>query len=153
MTVVASTVPAAKGALYDALTAWAWDGEQPDVLWGYPSETGAGSVFVCLGDTTFNSPAEYLADVRRQEAYTLQVICQVVNWGDDERETEERAWQLYANVIALLADEQDNPVRLEGAISHFADRTVRQRNVVSGPDQWLSQIVIEQGVVAYVPLT
>jgi len=153
----ASTVPAAKAALKALLEAWTFppasEGQLPVIRWGYPSEAEdrpPGGELIVFGQTEINTTSPQLGNVRQDEDYTLQVIIEVRRYGDDEQATEERAWDLYAEVSTLLANEQKSRQPFGSPLYRLGDRRIRQQNNVASQNQWMTQIIVDQGVTGLV---
>jgi hypothetical protein len=143
-----STVPLAKSALFGLMQTWAWPGDQPVIRWGAPTEGEdfpAGGQLIYLGDAEIDDESITLGDTRRDEAYDLPIVVNVVMFGDDEQATELRAWELYSSLVSLLNQNRD----LGGSISRFTTRTVTPTNFPV-PGQWLARITVKQGCVGYV---
>jgi hypothetical protein len=142
----ASTVKAVKTAILAALAA---NGDLAGVQqsWGGPTE----------GDDTTAEEAIYLGDivdleqawaslgdtpVQRQEEYIVPVFVAVWRYGDEERATEERAWELVEEVkSSLLSATGILEALTPGAEALF--RVAGQINQPFGPQRWRTIIRLE----------
>lgn len=144
---MAAPVPAAKTALKALLEAWSWSGGTPVIRWGAPTESEDWSPeLIYFGDAFDVSDENWrLGDMAHDQAFTLRIIVDVYQAGDDEQAAEQRAWDLFEQITVLLHQNHT----LNGAINHMADRSSRQASS-SQLQQWRKQILIEQQCVAFV---
>jgi hypothetical protein len=142
-----TTVYAAKVALETLLTAHTWTGTAPTIQWGQPTEAEDqpfdGIFFGNQPEFTISH--RVLGMSRADEEYRLQIVVDVRRYGDDEKTTEQRMWQLFDGVLDVLIANRT----LNGAVSHLTDYTVRPGNVPAGA-LWHSQVVIDLGVVGHI---
>lgn len=149
---MASTIPAAKAALKVLLEAHTWPVATPDIRWGGPTETEdfpQGGELIYFGDTEMEIPSESLRLGRTsfEENYDLRVVIDVRQLGDDEQAAEQRAWDLYGAVAAVLDDNANRT--LTATVNRLTGRSVRQTNIPL-PQDWLARITVDQGVVGHV---
>lgn len=151
MPIPASTAPAAKTALLALMDAWTWQGGDPEVRWGGPTEgedIPRDAELVYFGFVTITDDTYRLGAASWNENYNLQIVIDVLLDGDDEQSAELRCWELYGELLKILAANKT----LSGAISYLdgeEQRTVRQTNQAV-PNGWLARIVVDQPVVAVV---
>lgn len=148
-----SSVPAAKGAIRTLIEANTWPGTPPTFSWGAPTETEdipKTGELVYFDGVDMTEDHVVLGGTRGDESYSLRVVIETRLEGDDEQAVEQRGWELYDSLRALL-EQHKNLIETPGQlIVRLEDRRVRQANAVGGPDQWLCRIVVDQQVVGLV---
>lgn len=144
---MASTVPAAKTNLIALLQAHTWPGSTPVISWGAPTEAedyAAGGEMIYLGDEIPTAEFATLGGERLDETYTLPVVIDVTEYGDDERATELRARALRDEVMLVL---RTNPT-LGGAVNRQTGFRY-PRGSLPQPGQWRAQLDIEVTLVGH----
>jgi hypothetical protein len=145
---MACTIPAAKAALQALLIAHTWPTSAPVITWGGPTQAEdfpQGGELIYFGDTEMQDESPTLGQTRIDEEFSVRIIIDVQQWGDNEQATEQRAWDLYSEVVSVVNANRT----LSGTVQRTTERTVRQTNLPT-PEQWLSRIVVEQGCVGMV---
>lgn len=136
---------AAKAALLTLMDAWDWPGTDPTVTWGERLPSG-DQAFQCvyMGDVRVEVRKIVLGEPRHDEEFTLPIVIDVFQWGDDEQATEQRAWALYDSLISLLRANST----LAGTVHRWNDIRVTPSNT-PGPQQWRTLISVEVECVGY----
>lgn len=148
-----SSVPATKQAIKALLEGWSWPSFTPDVRWGGPTnmdDYSQGGEMVYFAEVPeYDDTADTLGATRLREDFTVRIFIDVVHSGDDEQETDNRAWDLHGEVRRLLW-QNHNLITQDGVMTvHLRDRTARQINVPL-PEQWLVRIIVDQEATGYV---
>lgn len=132
----ASTVPAAKSALL-ALATTALPASVK-VARGRPTdESDMASEMFFLGRARQTEEwGQTGSGGRRDEEYDLQAFVHVHKFGDDERATEERAWELRELFVAALRAD----VTLGGVLSKWCEVTDTDENSTALTDGWMSEL-------------
>lgn len=97
----------------------------------------------------YDDSATTLGATRLDESFTVRIFIDVVHSGDDEQETDNRAWELHGEVRRLLWQNHNLIVNPGVMTVMLGDRTARQINVPL-PEQWLVRIVVDQEATGYV---
>lgn len=143
----ASSVYAAKDALETLLNAHTWPDTAPSVMWGEPTEADDqpfdAVYFGNAGDIVLTH--RVIGRPRADEEYRVPIVVDVRRYGDDEKATERRMWDLHDEIVGLL----HNNLTLDGTINRMGDITTRPGSLPAGA-LWRSQCVIEVSVVAQI---
>jgi hypothetical protein len=127
----ATTIYPARAALDTLLRAYTWTGDTPTVAWGPPSEEEDQAFdLVYQGTPVIEEVAFPGLSLRSDEEYTLPIVADVREYGDDEKATEQHAWSHVNNRFTGIDIEMGN---------------------VPQPSQWRTQIVVRVSVVGIVP--
>ena len=143
-----TTVYPAKSALLSILQAWTWPEGAPDIRWGQPTELEDKTYdMVCLAPTNVPDDQPLVLGAHRwDERYTIRLLVDVVQWGDDEQATEQRAWQHFDQILSAVVQNRT----LSGTVREAQTFSFQQTNPTAGPQQWRSQILVEIGVLGVV---
>ena len=143
-----TTVYPAKVNLLAMLEAWAWPDGKPAITWGSPTEAEDVTFdAIYLGGVDIADDFRVLGASRSDETYALPIVIDIRRYGDDEQDTEKRAWDLHNQVLTLVRAD----MTLGGAISHITGYRVRQPpSSIPSPDQWRTQIVIEMTCAGHI---
>jgi hypothetical protein len=143
----ATTIFPAKSALDTLLRAYTWTGASPTILWGPPTEEEDVTLDQVYQGTTVVEEIPFPGlSARNDEVYTLPVVVDVRDYGDDEKATEQHAWNHVNDILTLLRAS----LNLSGTINRFTGFGVEVGSVPS-PDKWRTQIVVRVSVVGIVP--
>jgi hypothetical protein len=138
---MASTVPAVKAALKNAIAARAnivTDGVL--VVWSEPvddSDYKDTLEAIWLGNVEQTETWPGLGP-RRDEEYTIGVVIRVFQYGDDEQATEERAWVLRDEVVQAVATDPT----LEGLLNLGAEVERTEQRNLPAEKAWLAELVL-----------
>lgn len=83
---------------------------------------------------------------RNDEIYTLPVVVDVREYGDDEQATEAHAWSHVNDILSLLRSN----LTLSGTVNRFVGFGLEMGSLPE-PDKWRTQIVVRAQVVGIVP--
>lgn len=148
-----SSVPATKQQIKTLLEAWTWPTFTPDVRWGGPTDMtdyAQGGEMVYFDQVPeYESVADTLGASRLREDFTVRIFIDVVHSGDDEQETDNRAWELHGEVQRMLWQNHNLINGPTPMTVILGDRTARQINVPL-PEQWLVRIIVDQEATGYV---
>ena len=142
---MATTIYPAKVAVLAMLEAHSWPVSTPHITWGAPTESEdvpRGGEMIYLREVEVTDDFVTLGASRLDESFALPVVIDVIRYGDDEQQTEARAWVLRDEIIGLL---RGDPT-LGGAINRISGFRVRPTNF-PGPQTWRTQIVVEAACV------
>lgn len=150
----ASTAPTVKANLITQLEAR--NGlEGVSVRWAFPAKDDhwpRSKELIYLGDTTSEQEWSSLGPtLPREEHYTLALVVIVNRDGDDPQATEERCWELVAEVEDQLRDDPQvnsaiqRPSR-EGGYAQFAGASMKVGS--SGTESWGAQATVRIAVGA-----
>lgn len=143
----AGSVYLAKVALKALLEAHTWTGGTPSIAWGSPTENEDVTLeSIYFGGTEITDEFRTLGMTRTDENYSLLVVIDVRQYGDDEQATEARAWSLHDQLLTLLRANNT----LGGTVNRITGYRVRQGNPVPSPSQWRSQILVDVAVVGFI---
>lgn len=146
----------AKVALKGMLDAYTWPTRKPLILWGgptkpedWPKYAGAwGGLWeiIYFGQATINVPAESLRLGRTawREEFTLPVVIEVIQEGDDEVAVEARADELYHSVVGVISSDPT----IGGSVISIGGFT-SNRATEPGDDRWRCQVTVEQSCVGF----
>jgi hypothetical protein len=138
-------VPDAKDALLVLLQAVDWPGStDPEIKYGQPTE-GEDAPFagemIFLGET--RTATDVVGPHRRDESFNLRFVVDVRSEGDNERDTERRAWDLFeAAEDAVWADKT-----IGGTVNRVTRVEGTQVNVPE-PQAWRTQIIADLACTA-----
>lgn len=133
---MASAVPTAKAALKAAIESRDNVVSQGVVVrWGAPTDESqwlGKHEMIYFGRVDQAEEWGSLGGGRRDEDFTIDVVIQVHQLGDDEQETETRAWELRDEIEAALKADKT----LGGAVSHWVqiERTTQENEPLE--DGW-----------------
>jgi hypothetical protein len=141
------SVYAAKVNLKALLEAWPWAGTPPSIAYGGPTEQEDMTLDAVYfgGMPRFNTVFRLLGATRSDEEFTLPVIVDVRRYGDDEQSTEQRAIELYYEVLTLL---QKN-MTLNGAVNRITGYAVAPATGFA-PQSWRSTVQIDVQCVGFI---
>lgn len=143
-----TTIFSAKSALDTLLQGVTWTAtETPTVLWGPPTEEEDQAFDLVYQGTTVIEEIPFPGlSTRNDEVYTLPVVVDVREYGDDEKATEQHAWSHVNDILTLLRAN----LNLSGTVSRFQGFEL-QVGSLPEPSQWRTQIVVRVQVVGIVP--
>jgi hypothetical protein len=142
-----TTIYPAKAALHALLGAFSWTGDSPTVLWGPPSEDEDVTLDAVYQGTTVVEQIPFPGlSTRNDEEYTLPVVVDVRQYGDDEQATEQHAWEHVNDILTLLRAN----LSLSGTVSRIGGFDLEMGSLPE-PDKWRTQIVVRVQVVGIVP--
>ena len=146
----ATTVYPAKVALKAALEAHTFAGGQPVISWGAPTESDDLSYEMIYFGPTNDPPADEqlntLGAGKVDEVYTLKILAEVYQQGDDEQAVEQRAWQFHDGILTVLCADHT----IDGTVNRITGFRARQVTTMAATKYWRSQILIEVAVVGLV---
>lgn len=144
-----STLYAAKVAAKTLLEGWPdWPDRDPEIRWVAPTKAEQwpkhGEVIAFTAQVPVTVPAESLRLGRQayDEECTLRLILMVERKGDDPQAVEERADELYDQIVLALGSDPT----LNGTVNRLQGWTVN-RTLAPTEDGWLADFVVEQVVV------
>lgn len=145
----------AKQATYDLLTGWSWPTRAPTISWGAPTKSEDTNTpmgeHVYLGVADIEVPDESLGFGRERwdVELTVRVFIDVYQAGDDERACEQRADELYGEIVKVFARNagRDGQPALNGSVDRVTGWT-SGRLISPVQDGWMCRISIEQSCVA-----
>ena len=143
-----SSIFPAKEALDALLKAATWEGGPPDILWGQPTE-GEDQTFDQIYQGDPDAPEDnymVFGRGRLDEIYDLTLVVDVNRYGDDERDTERRAYQLLGGLLTVV---HENP-QLSGTVNRVEGWQMFPINAPGGPQLWRTQLLVRLQVAAYV---
>lgn len=142
-----TTIYPAKAALHALLQAISWTGDAPSVAWGPPTEEEDVTFDQVYQGTTVVEDIPFPGlSARLDESYTLPVVVDVREYGDDEQATEAHAWSHVNDILSMLRANLD----LSGTVSRFEGFDLEMGSLPE-PDKWRTQIVVRVSVVGVVP--
>lgn len=132
------SAPAAKAGLLTLLAARA-SLDDVQQSWDDPLDSRADESIHLGGETNVDADWGPLGAGRLNEEFTFEVIVTVGRTGTDVRGTEERVWELVAEVVDACRDDKT----LDGAVKLCRVSNARQQNVVAPEGSgWASQAVL-----------
>jgi hypothetical protein len=100
---MASSVPAVKSAVIGLLSAHAWPASKPTVTWGGPTENeDFTQEMVYMAPAPGSDEYTVLGMGRVDEAFTLPIVVDVFQYGDDLQATETRAYQVRDEIVKII---------------------------------------------------
>jgi hypothetical protein len=135
-----SSIPRAKAALFDLLSAAAWPAPAPTVSYGWARDIDREVVMIG-GTVDEEQTWASFGPRRRDETYRLKFVVQVTRPGLSQRQATERAFELLAVIEDTLRTTPDLGLGIELTVAELADPRLRE-----GPDTEGYAAVIEAGV-------
>lgn len=140
----------ARKATYALLQAWPWPSGTPTFSWGPPTKTEDTNTptgeNVYLAQANLDADALTLGRSAYTETFTIRVVIDVWQDGDDEMVCEERADVLYEQVIrmfAAAASPGQPGSYLNGTVNTLGPWT-SNRAVAPYGSGWRCQVTVEQ---------
>lgn len=139
----------ARKATYALLQAWPWPAGTPDFSWGPPTQSTDANIttgeHIYLAQANLDADALTLGRTAYTESFTIRVVIDVYQDGDDEQACEERADALYGQVVLMFAAAAlPGPnAYLNGTVNTLGE-WASNRAVAPYGTGWRCQITVEQ---------